>query len=69
MNRNPTAASRELSSPDLLRAASLGGSRVKNVPAMQEDVGLIPGLGRSPGEENDVPLQHSPLGNPMERGA
>ena len=29
-----------------------GGSVVKNPPANAEDVGLIPGLGRSPGEGN-----------------
>ena len=28
------------------------------------DLGLIPGLGRSPGEENGNPLQHSSLENP-----
>ena len=33
------------------------------------DLGLIPGLGRSPGEENGNPLQHSFLENPMDRGA
>ena len=33
------------------------------------DLGLIPGLGRSPGEENGNPLQYSCLGNPMDRGA
>jgi len=33
------------------------------------DVGLIPGLGISPGKGNDNPLQYSCLGNPMERGA
>ena len=33
------------------------------------DVGLILGLGRSPGEGNGNPLQHSCLGNPMDRGA
>ena len=31
--------------------------------------GLIPGLGRSPGEENGNPLQYSCLENPMDRGA
>ena len=31
--------------------------------------GLIPGSGRSPGEGNGTPLQHSCLGNPMDRGA
>ena len=30
-------------------------------------VGLIPGSGISPGEENGNPLQYSCLGNPMDR--
>ena len=34
-----------------------------------EDVGLIPGSGRSPGEGNGHPLQYSCLGNLMDRGA
>ena len=34
-----------------------------------EDPGLIPGLGRSPGEVNVNPLQYSCLENPMDRGA
>ena len=42
---------------------------VKDSPAMQEDLGSIPGLGRSPGGGNGNPLQYSPLGNPMDRGA
>ena len=33
------------------------------------DVGLIPGVGRPPGEGNDNPLQYSCLGNSMDRGA
>ena len=33
------------------------------------DLGLIPGLGRSPGEGNGYPLQYSCLGNSMDRGA
>ena len=33
------------------------------------DSSLIPGSGRSPGEENDNPLQYSCLENPMGRGA
>ena len=32
------------------------------------DLGSVPGLGRSPGEENGNPLQYSCLGNPMDRG-
>ena len=31
---------------------------VKNLPAMQETPGSIPGLGRSFGEENGNPLQY-----------
>ena len=38
-------------------------------PACQwGDMGLIPGMGRSPGEENSNLLQYSCLENPMERG-
>ena len=33
------------------------------------DVGLTPGLGRSPGEGNGNPLQYSCLEDPVERGA
>ena len=33
------------------------------------DVGSIPGLGRSPGEGTNYPLQYSCLENPMDRGA
>ena len=33
------------------------------------DLGSIPVLGRSPGEENDNPLQYSCLENSMDRGA
>ena len=33
------------------------------------DLGLIPGLGRSPGESNGNPLHYSCLENSMDRGA
>ena len=33
------------------------------------DLGLIPGLGRFPGERNGKPLQYSCLENPMNGGA
>ena len=33
------------------------------------DLGSIPGSGRSPGEGNGNPLQHSCLKNPMDQGA
>ena len=42
---------------------------VKNLPASAGDSGLIPGLGRSPGEGNGSPLQCSSLQNPMDRRA
>ena len=42
---------------------------MKNPSANAEDLGLIPRLGRSPGEGNGNPLQYSRLGNPMGRGA
>ena len=32
-------------------------------------LGFDPGLGRSPGERNDSPLQYSCLGNLLDRGA
>ena len=44
---------------------------VKNPPANAgdtKDVDLIPGLGRSPGEENDNQLQYSCLETPLDRG-
>ena len=46
-----------------------GGSMVENPPASAEDMGLIPVLGRYPGEGNGDPLQNFCLGNPMDRGA
>ena len=46
-----------------------GGLVVKNPPANAGDLGLIPGLERSPGEGNGNPLQYSCLGNPMDKGA
>ena len=49
-----------------------GGSVVKNPPVNAGDareVGLIPGLGGSPGGENGNPLQYSCLENLMDRGA
>ena len=42
---------------------------VKNPLANAGDLGLIPGLGRSPGEGHGNPLEYSCLENPMDRGA
>ena len=47
----------------------LVAQRVKRLPAMQGDLGSIPGSGRSPGEGNGNPLQYSCLENPMGGGA
>ena len=41
---------------------------IKNPPADIEDVGLIPGFGRSPGGKNGNPLQYSYLENSTDRG-
>ena len=46
-----------------------GGSMVKNLPANAGDMGSILRSGRSSGEGNGNPLQHSCLENPMDRGA
>ena len=46
-----------------------GGSVVENPPANSGDAGLIPVLGRSPGERNGNPLEYSCLENPMNRGS
>ena len=61
-----------------------GGLRVKNLPPNADfpggsvskesvcnsrDLGLIPGLGRSPGEGNGNPLQYSCLEIPVDGGA
>ena len=43
--------------------------KVANLPANAGVPGLIPGLGRSPGEGNDNVLQYSCLGNPVDSGA
>ena len=43
-------------------------SVVKNPPANEGDEGSVPGLGKVPGEGNGNPLQHSCLGNSMDRG-
>ena len=41
------------------------GSAAKGSTCNVEDLGLIPGLGKSPGEGNDYPLQYSGLENSM----
>ena len=46
-----------------------GGSDGKESACNAGDLGLIPGLGRSPGEGNCYTLQYSGLDNSMDRGA
>ena len=46
-----------------------GGSYGKASARNAGDPGLIPGLGRSPGEANGNPLQYSRLENSTDRGA
>ena len=43
-----------------------GGSDVKESPCNAGDLGLIPGLGKSPGEGKGYPLQYSGLENSMD---
>ena len=47
----------------------MGFPVVKNLPTDAGDTGLIPGSGRSPGEQNGNPLQYSCQDNPIDRGA
>ena len=46
-----------------------GGSEVKASAFSEGDWGLIPRLGKSPGEGNGNPLQYSCLENPVDGGA
>ena len=46
-----------------------GGSDGKESTCSAVDQGSIPGLGRSPGEGNDYPLQYFNLQNSMDKGA
>ena len=41
---------------------------IKSSPASAGNIGLTPGLGRSPGEGNGNPFQYSSLGNHIDRG-
>ena len=47
----------------------LGDSDGKETSCNVGDLGLIPGLERSPGEGTGNPLQYSCLENPMDSGA
>ena len=45
------------------------GSEGEESACSAGDLGLIPGLGRSPGEGNGIPLWFSCLEHPMDRGS
>ena len=60
--------SRIVNSMSLLQGASLVAQLVESA-CNAGNPGLIPGLGRSPGEGNGSPLQYSCLENPMDSGA
>ena len=46
-----------------------GGSDREEFASNAGDLGLIPGLGRSPGQGNGYPLQYSCLENSTDRGS
>ena len=50
----------------VLRVRFPGGSAGKESACNTGDLGLIPGLKRSPGEGDGYPLQYSGLENPMD---
>ena len=52
-------------SPHLILPSFPGDSVIENLPANAGDVGLTPGLRRSPGERNGNPLQYPCLECPM----
>ena len=52
--------------PGLQNQGFPGGSDSKVSACNEGDLGLIPGLGRSPGEGKGYPLQDSGLGNSMD---
>ena len=53
----------------MINMGFLGGSDAKESACNAGDPGSIPGLGRSPGEGSDNPLQYSCMENPTDRGA
>ena len=67
--RRPQNKNSQLGQGHALVMGFPGGSMVKNPPAKVEDMSLIPGSERAPGEGNTKPLQYSCLGNPTDGGA
>ena len=58
-------------SPGILSSLGLPGGWLRGTESACDAGGTvsISGSGRSPGEENGNPLQHSCLGNPIDKGA
>ena len=48
---------------------ALGVKNPSAIAGEKRDMGLIPGLGKSPGRGHGNALQYSRLENPMDRGA
>ena len=59
----------QLKNSQLVKMGFPGSLDGKESACNAGDLGLIPGLGRSPGEGNGNPFQYSCLENPMDRGA
>ena len=55
--------------PILLKKGFPGGSNTKEFACNAEDLGSIPGLGRSPEGRHGNPPQYSCQNNPMDRSA
>ena len=67
--RHAPAPSNNLVSTDSSCWGFPGGSVVKNPPANAQNVGSVPGSGRSPGEGHGNSLRYPCLEDPMDREA
>ena len=67
--QGPTISSLDIFSEMAESCGFPDGSVGKESACKVGDMGLIPGLGRSPGEGNSYLLQYSGLENSMDRGA
>ena len=67
--QGPTISSLDIYSEMAESCGFPDGSVGKESACNVGDMGLIPGLGRSPGEGNSYLLQYSGLENSMDRGA
>ena len=68
-NKNIHITGLQIKEKIMKRMSFPGGSDGKEYACSARDVGLIPGLRRSPGQGNASSLQYSCLENPMNRGA